>query len=198
MIIRIIRSDRSLACVTLRAVHVRITHRVRPSVGDLHSGEERHMNAYNAANPDRVLSMDEQAAALVHLPTSARALTRKGHARDHEALRLKALGFSLEEIAAKLQLGGDPRRAAAAIKRALGGLLQFAHEEHRMLELVSLDELECALWRQLRKNHLLVDHGKVHNATESNLTVHPVPPATGIPQVASRHGCPFCNRGNAR
>lgn len=121
------------------------------------------MSAYADDEPDELdPSMDgERVAALVHLPKHPRGLTRKGRARDVEALRLKALGYSLEEIAAKLSLSDDPRRAAAAIKRALGGVLRFATDEHRALELESYDELEVALWRQLRKSHLLVDRGTI-------------------------------------
>lgn len=104
---------------------------------------------------------DEKIASLISLPKRPRGLTKKGRSRDNEALRLKALGYSLEEIADKLELSHDPRRAAAAIKRALGSVFRFATDEHRALELESYDELEVALWRQLRKTHLMVDRGTI-------------------------------------
>lgn len=101
---------------------------------------------------------------VVHLPKygfGSRSLTKKGRARDGEALRLKALGYSLEEIADALGLSGDPSRAAAAIRRALGSVMRFATDEHRALELESYDELEVLLWRQLRASHHLVDRGTI-------------------------------------
>lgn len=118
-------------------------------------------NLYNRADPDDV-DPNKAIAEIVHLPTgSPRSLTRKGTARDHEALRLKATGHSPQEIAEMLNLGDDERRVNAAIKRALGSMLRFATDEHRALELESYDELEVALWRQLRRSHLLVDRGVI-------------------------------------
>lgn len=90
-----------------------------------------------------------------------RSVTRAGRDRDAEAARLKAMGWTLEEICVHLELGTDVRRAAAAIKRALGTMFRFATDEHRAMELQSYDELEATLWAELRKRHLLVDRGAV-------------------------------------
>jgi hypothetical protein len=78
-----------------------------------------------------------------------------------EAARLKALGWSLPEIADHLGLGGDPRRAGAAIRRALANTVRVARDEQRLLELQSLDELERACWIELRARHILVSNGRI-------------------------------------
>ena len=88
-------------------------------------------------------------------------LTRKSRDRDAEAMRLKALGWSLEEICERLELGPDTRRASAAVKRAMLTMARFAAEEHRLIELAGLDELEAIVWRELKSHHVLVSHGRV-------------------------------------
>jgi hypothetical protein len=90
-----------------------------------------------------------------------RSVTKKGRNRDAEAVRLKALGWSLDEICEHLELGVDTSRAAAAIKRGLANLHRFAVDEHRAMELQSYDELEAECWRQLRMLHVLVDRGTI-------------------------------------
>jgi DNA-binding transcriptional MerR regulator len=91
---------------------------------------------------------------------------KKGRARDAEAARLKALGWSLAEIAEKLNLVGDEPdhaedRAAAAIKRAMASAVRFARDERRLLELEGLDELELRLWKLLDERQVLVQHGRI-------------------------------------
>ena len=103
---------------------------------------------------------DDDATFIIPLP-NARSVTRKGRNRDAEAARLKALGWTLEEICDHLNLGDDTTRAAAAIKRALASVVRFATDEHREMELQSYDELEAECWRLLRVNHLLVDRGQI-------------------------------------
>lgn len=90
-----------------------------------------------------------------------RSVTKKGRNRDAEAVRLKALGWSLEEICEHLELGTDTSRAAAAIRRGLATVSRFATDEHRAMELESYDELEAECWRQLRRAHVLVDRGQL-------------------------------------
>ncbi len=101
-------------------------------------------------------------AYLLPLPPGTRGILRKGRDRDTEALRLKALGWTLQEIADQLKLTGDgPTRVTAAIKRAMSTMVRFAGDEHRLLELTSLDELEAACWRELRARHVLVQQGRI-------------------------------------
>lgn len=86
---------------------------------------------------------------------------------DREAARLKAVGYSLEEIAEKLLLRDwrtgefDARRAAKAVQRGLSAVYRFTTEEIKLQELQSLDEMERHLWDALRKEHVLVQQGRV-------------------------------------
>lgn len=87
--------------------------------------------------------------------------------RDREAARLKAIGHSLEEIAEQLNLTDsitgefDPRRAAKAVQRGLTAVYRFSIDEMKLQELQSLDEMEKHLWDQLRREHVLVQQGRV-------------------------------------
>jgi DNA-binding transcriptional MerR regulator len=98
---------------------------------------------------------------LLHAPDPNANLSKKGHARDHEAARLKATGMPLDEICKVLGLGDDPRRAAAAIRRALADIARFAGDELRLMELHSLDELEWQAWQTLKKRHVIINGGRV-------------------------------------
>lgn len=86
---------------------------------------------------------------------------------DREAARLKAVGHTLEEIAEKLLLRNavtgefDIRRAAKAIQRGLTAVYRFTADEIKMQELDSLDAMERHLWDALRKEHVLVQQGRV-------------------------------------
>lgn len=86
---------------------------------------------------------------------------------DREAARLKAVGHTLDEIAETLQLRDaitgqyDPRRAAKAVQRGLTAVYRLTVDEMRLQELQSLDEMEAHLWSQLRKEHVLVQQGRV-------------------------------------
>lgn len=97
---------------------------------------------------------------LIPQPVGTVFHTRSGR-RDAEAMRLRALGWSLKEICEKLELGDDERRAAAAIKRAMANMARFANEEHRLLELQGLDDLENAAWHELRRMHIMVSNGRI-------------------------------------
>jgi len=95
------------------------------------------------------------------VPLPPRGPYKRGPARDSQAVRLKALGWSLEEIAEHLGLNGDPVRAGAAIRRGLANTVRVARDEQRLLELQSLDELERACWIELRARHILVSNGRI-------------------------------------
>jgi hypothetical protein len=87
--------------------------------------------------------------------------------RDREASRLSAIGHSPDEIAEILNLTDyetklpDPRRAIAAIRRGLHAVYRFSADETKLQELQSLDEMERHLWGQLRREHVLVQQGRV-------------------------------------
>lgn len=87
--------------------------------------------------------------------------------RDREASRLAAIGHSPDEIAEMLNLTDsvtgefDPRRAVAAVRRGLTTVYRFTSDETKLQELQSLDEMERHLWQSLRKEHVLVQQGRV-------------------------------------
>lgn len=87
--------------------------------------------------------------------------------KDREASRLAAIGHSPLEIAEMLHLTdsmtGEPdeRRAVKAIQRGLTAVYRFTVDETRLQELQSLDEMERHLWQSLRKDHVLVQQGRV-------------------------------------
>lgn len=97
---------------------------------------------------------------LLPLPPLGRTGKLRGVARDAEATRLRALGWTLQEIADRLDFHG-PAHAAAAIRRALANTVRVAKDEQRLLELQSLDECERALWMEIREHHILVSNGRV-------------------------------------
>lgn len=105
--------------------------------------------------------MSDDELALLPLPKPGETFSKKSRARDAEAARLKALGWPLEEIAEHLNLGGDPVRAAAAIRRALADVVRFAGDEMRLMELESLNQLEWVAWRTLQKRHVIVSNGRL-------------------------------------
>lgn len=79
--------------------------------------------------------------------------------RDAEATRLRALGWHPDDIARHLNL--TPAGITAAIRRHLATLYHLGSSEQRYLQLLSYDELEAAAWHELRKHHVLVQHGKI-------------------------------------
>jgi hypothetical protein len=97
---------------------------------------------------------------LLPLPRPGRVGKLRGAPRDAEATRLRALGWSLEEVADRLEFHG-PAHAAAAIRRALANTVRIAKDEQRLLELQSLDECERALWVEIRSRHILVSNGRI-------------------------------------
>lgn len=97
----------------------------------------------------------------VLVPLPPRGPYKRGPQRDAQACRLKALGWSLDDIAHHLGLGDDPRRAAAAIRRGLANTVRVARDEQRLLELSSLDELERACFLELQSRHIMVSNGRI-------------------------------------
>lgn len=87
--------------------------------------------------------------------------------KDREASRLAAIGHSPMEIAEMLGLvdyfTGEPdeRKAIKAIQRGLTAVYRFTVDETRLQELQSLDEMERHLWKSLRREHVLVQQGRV-------------------------------------
>src|SRR5215472_9805113 len=96
-------------------------------------------------------------------PRNGNRMYKKGVQRDAYAVRLRALGWSLEEIATHLGFEGvnGPDRAAAAIRRGLANTIRISRDEQRVLELNSLDELERACSLELRANHVMVSNGRI-------------------------------------
>ena len=91
--------------------------------------------------------------------------------RDREAARLKAMGWSLEDIAEELGLTDratgdfDPRRAAAAVKRGLSLVHQVTIDDKRLEQLQHYEMMKRHIWDSLNSEHVLVQQGRVifHN-----------------------------------
>jgi hypothetical protein len=103
---------------------------------------------------------------LLPIPPTENHGKKRGRWRDAEAARLKAIGWTLEDIAKELKLDepnpeNGPSRVVAAIKRAMGEMARFAGDEMRLMELRSLDELEWFAWNAMRKNHVVISQGRV-------------------------------------
>jgi hypothetical protein len=86
--------------------------------------------------------------------------TTKGIGRDREAARLKAVGWTMDEITAHLRYE-DEAACGAGIKRAIAIMARFGNDEHRLMELQSLDQLEWEAWELMRKRHVMISHGKI-------------------------------------
>lgn len=87
--------------------------------------------------------------------------------RDREAVRLKAMGWDVGDIAEKLGLTDrrtgqpDPQRATAAIKRGTALLHQVATDEKRIEQLQHYEMMKQHIWASMDKPHVLVQQGKV-------------------------------------
>lgn len=88
---------------------------------------------------------------------------RRGPQRDYTAVRLRALGWSVPEIADHLfpGAGNGEARVGAAIRRGLANTVRISRDETRLLELSGLDELERACWLELQARHILVSNGRI-------------------------------------
>lgn len=75
-----------------------------------------------------------------------------GSERDLEALRLRATGWSLEDIASRLGWS-RPAQAVSGIKRAISSLARFTGTEQRLVELEKLDQIEAELWKVMGRTH---------------------------------------------
>lgn len=87
--------------------------------------------------------------------------------RDREAARLRAMGWSPEDICVELQLYDSrtgeiaPERAIAAIRRGLSMVHQFTADEKRAEQLHALEMIKQHLWESLNHEHVLVQQGRV-------------------------------------
>lgn len=99
-------------------------------------------------------------AYLLPMPKPGATFTKRSRDRDAEAARLKALGWSLDDIAVQLNMD-DAEMAAKAIRRALAAVVRFAGDEMRLMEAQSLEELEAQAWRTLRSQKVMVSNGRV-------------------------------------
>lgn len=87
--------------------------------------------------------------------------------RDREAVRLKAMGWDVEDIAEHLSLTDrrtgqpDPQRAIAAIKRGTALLHTVAADETRLQQLQHYEMMKQHIWDSINKEHVLVQQGKV-------------------------------------
>jgi hypothetical protein len=87
--------------------------------------------------------------------------------RDREAARLKAMGWSLDEIAEHLSLTdrrtgeADPRRAAKAVQRGLSLVHQTSIDEKRLEQLQALEMMKRHIWESMDHEHVLVQQGRV-------------------------------------
>jgi len=111
-------------------------------------------------------NFNQDGPMMVPAPKNPDRIKKWGPDRDAQAARMKALGYTLPEICEALELGPDTRRAGAAIRRALTNMVRFAQDEMRVMELMSLEELEAQAWRTLRNAHVIVSNGHiVHDET---------------------------------
>jgi hypothetical protein len=91
----------------------------------------------------------------------------RNYKRDREAARLKAMGWSLDEIAEKLDLTDamtgepDPRRAKAAVQNGLSLVHQVNVDEKRLEQLQHYEMMKQHIWDSIDKDHVLVQQGKV-------------------------------------
>ncbi len=87
--------------------------------------------------------------------------------RDREAARLKAMGYSLDEICEKLHLTDartgeiDERRAIAAVRRGLSLVHQVTVDEKRLEQLQTAQLMKRHLWESLERPHVMVQQGRV-------------------------------------
>lgn len=91
----------------------------------------------------------------------------RNYKRDREAARLKAMGWSLDDIAEKLDLTNaithqpDPQRAKAAVQNGLSLVHQVAVDEKRLEQLQHYDMMKQHIWASMDTEHVLVQQGKV-------------------------------------
>jgi hypothetical protein len=76
--------------------------------------------------------------------------------RDMECLRLKARGYTLEQIAIKMGMDSE-KKVGQSIVRATAATRIWAVDEQRIIEYESLAELEARLWELLREGESKVN-----------------------------------------
>lgn len=77
-----------------------------------------------------------------------------------EAARLRALRFSLKQIANQLGYA-DESGASRAVKRGQEIAVREPHQDMILLDLAELDEMAREAWKVLRGTHYVVDRGEV-------------------------------------
>jgi hypothetical protein len=98
---------------------------------------------------------DDRADGTARITASERA-----RSKHLEAARLRALRFSLDQIAE--QLGYLDRRSAwHAVKAGQELIVREPREDAVLLDLTELDEMARAAWTVLRNTHYVVDRGEV-------------------------------------
>ncbi len=80
--------------------------------------------------------------------------------RDAEAARMRALRFSYDQIAAKLEFA-DKSGAWRAVQRGLTMAVKEPTQDMILLDLGELDRLARAAWNVLGTTHYVVDRGEV-------------------------------------
>lgn len=95
------------------------------------------------------------------VPHGARIHTaEQQRTRDLEAVRLRALRFSHDQIAEKLGYA-DRTGAWRAVKRGQELIAREPHQDMILLDLAELDEMARQAWAVLRNTHYVVDRGEV-------------------------------------
>ena len=72
--------------------------------------------------------------------------TAESAIQDSEALRLRSLGLTFREVAARMCC--DVSTAHRRVSRALGSIPRELADEYRVLEALRLDSLQQAVWEQ--------------------------------------------------
>lgn len=86
--------------------------------------------------------------------------TIKGAQRDAEAARLRAMGWSYQQIADDV---GFPSKGNAhrAVERAFAAIVTESDEHAKRLDLERIDRLIEAAWGVLERQHVTVSQGKI-------------------------------------
>lgn len=93
------------------------------------------------------------------IPPPRREARAKRRNIELEALVLKSRGKSLEEIA-EYQGEADVKKVAARIRRAAAAAYRWAVDEQRLLELMSMDEIESQLRQDLMADQPLLSNAR--------------------------------------
>ena len=86
--------------------------------------------------------------------------TLRGAERDAEACRLRASGWTYDQIAKQLGYG-NRSNCYRAIQGVLSSTVREGADDLRALALAELDAMAQAAWTVLHREHLLVSHGRL-------------------------------------